>query len=63
MPLSVKEIKERINNLEINPHFEIRSKVRNITIDKVKYYLENHTPNIEEIEKDKYKLTYQIDKI
>lgn len=62
MPLSFKEIKERLNNIEIDPHFEIRSRLRNISIDKIKFYLENSMPIIKETGENRYKLTYQMEK-
>ena len=62
MPLSLKESKDNLSYIEFEPQFELRSKVRGINTEKVKYYLENEIPIIEETDNKRYKLRYQIDK-
>ena len=62
MSLTQKEIKESINDLEIDPHFERRLKKRNLNLEYIKDYLKNRIPIIIEINKNKYKISYQLEK-
>ena len=62
MSLTPKEIKENVDNLEIDPHFERRLKKRNLKLDEVKDYLKNKIPIIIEINEFKYKISYRLEK-
>jgi len=64
MPLNPKEIKEKADNLELDYHFDIRLKRRNVKIEDIKYHLKNSNPIIKESEdnENKYKLSYQLEK-
>ncbi len=62
MPINPNEIKENADNLIIDPHFVIRLKKRNISLDEVKYQLKYKIPEILEVDTNKYKLLYQLEK-
>ena len=62
MPLTPREIKENADNINIDPHFELRLKKRNLKLDEIKDYLKNKIPIIIEINEIKYKLSYQLEK-
>ena len=62
MPLTPKEIRENLDNLEIDPHFDRRLKKRNLNLEHIKDYLKNRIPIIVEVNKNKYKISYQLEK-
>ena len=62
MLLDPKEIKEKADKVEIDHHFEIRLKGRNIKLEEIRYHLKNTNPAIKEMNGNKYKLSYQLEK-